>query len=212
MLRTGVPHIQWSRADCPWFRGLDVAVALNLSVPVPTRLDDSSGRPIERDRHKSWDQEQETKRQSRNTSQAWSIRPAPKRAVELRMSILWTIIIGLIAGVIAKLIHSGPNEPTDFILTTLLGIAGVFAATYLGQAIACMCSLHARPKAAHGSHLIVFQPTAIVDQASLGSDSRYSGSRVLRRVRATHTHGDRCGIAVWNVGASARRSSPGFLG
>jgi uncharacterized membrane protein YeaQ/YmgE (transglycosylase-associated protein family) len=51
------------------------------------------------------------------------------------MGILWTIIIGFIAGVIAKLIHPGPNEPAGFILTTLLGIAGAFVATYLGQAI-----------------------------------------------------------------------------
>jgi uncharacterized membrane protein YeaQ/YmgE (transglycosylase-associated protein family) len=51
------------------------------------------------------------------------------------MSILWTIIIGFIAGVIAKLIHSGPSEPTGFILTTLLGIVGAFVATYLGQVI-----------------------------------------------------------------------------
>jgi uncharacterized membrane protein YeaQ/YmgE (transglycosylase-associated protein family) len=51
------------------------------------------------------------------------------------MSILWTIIIGFVAGVIAKLIHPGPNEPAGFILTTLLGIAGAFLATYLGQAI-----------------------------------------------------------------------------
>ena len=51
------------------------------------------------------------------------------------MSILWTIIIGFIAGVIAKLIHSGPKEPSGFILTTLLGIGGAFVATYLGQAI-----------------------------------------------------------------------------
>ena len=130
------------------------------------------------------------------------------------MSILWTIIIGFIAGVIAKLIHSGPNKPTDFILTTLLGIAGAFVGgTYLGQAIACKCFLHARPKAAHGSRLIAFQPTAIVlDQASLGRDSRYSGSRVPGRVRTTYTHGGPCGIAVWNVGASARRPSLGFLG
>jgi uncharacterized membrane protein YeaQ/YmgE (transglycosylase-associated protein family) len=55
--------------------------------------------------------------------------------MELQMSILWTIIIGFIAGVIAKLIHSGPNEPSGFILTTLLGIVGAFVATYLGQAI-----------------------------------------------------------------------------
>ncbi|MET0629646.1 MAG: GlsB/YeaQ/YmgE family stress response membrane protein [Xanthobacteraceae bacterium] len=51
------------------------------------------------------------------------------------MSILWTVIIGFVAGVIAKLIHPGPNEPAGFILTTLLGIAGAFVATYLGQAI-----------------------------------------------------------------------------
>jgi len=49
------------------------------------------------------------------------------------MGILWTIIIGFVAGVIAKFIHPGPNEPSGFILTTLLGIAGAYAATYLGQ-------------------------------------------------------------------------------
>jgi uncharacterized membrane protein YeaQ/YmgE (transglycosylase-associated protein family) len=51
------------------------------------------------------------------------------------MGILWTIIIGFNAGLIAKFIHPGPNEPAGFILTTLLGIAGAFVATYLGQAI-----------------------------------------------------------------------------
>jgi uncharacterized membrane protein YeaQ/YmgE (transglycosylase-associated protein family) len=51
------------------------------------------------------------------------------------VSILWTIIIGFIAGVIAKLLHPGPNEPAGFILTTILGIAGAFVATYLGQAL-----------------------------------------------------------------------------
>jgi uncharacterized membrane protein YeaQ/YmgE (transglycosylase-associated protein family) len=51
------------------------------------------------------------------------------------MSILWTIIIGFIAGVIAKLIMPGRNEPSGFILTTILGIIGAFVATYLGQAV-----------------------------------------------------------------------------
>ena len=52
------------------------------------------------------------------------------------MSILWTIIIGFVAGVIAKFLYPGNKyEPTGFILTTVLGIAGAFAATYLGQAI-----------------------------------------------------------------------------
>ncbi|MDF2120262.1 GlsB/YeaQ/YmgE family stress response membrane protein [Roseiarcaceae bacterium H3SJ34-1] len=51
------------------------------------------------------------------------------------MSIVWTIIIGFVAGVIAKLIMPGKNEPSGFVLTTILGIVGAFVATYLGQAI-----------------------------------------------------------------------------
>jgi uncharacterized membrane protein YeaQ/YmgE (transglycosylase-associated protein family) len=51
------------------------------------------------------------------------------------MGILWTIIIGFVAGLIAKFIHPGPNEPSGFILTTILGIIGAFVATYLGQAL-----------------------------------------------------------------------------
>jgi len=51
------------------------------------------------------------------------------------MSILLTIIIGFIAGVIAKFLSPGPNNPSGFIVTTILGIIGAFVATYLGQAI-----------------------------------------------------------------------------
>ena len=51
------------------------------------------------------------------------------------MSIVWTIIIGFIAGVIAKFIMPGDNEPSGFILTAILGIVGAFVATYLGQAL-----------------------------------------------------------------------------
>jgi uncharacterized membrane protein YeaQ/YmgE (transglycosylase-associated protein family) len=51
------------------------------------------------------------------------------------MSILWTIIIGFVAGIIARLLAPGPNNPAGFILTTLLGIAGAFIATWIGQAI-----------------------------------------------------------------------------
>ena len=52
------------------------------------------------------------------------------------MSILWTIIIGFVAGVIARMLHPGNKwEPTGFILTTVLGIVGAFVATYLGQAV-----------------------------------------------------------------------------
>ena len=51
------------------------------------------------------------------------------------MGILWTVLIGFIAGVLAKLITPGDNEPSGFILTTILGIVGAFVASFLGQAL-----------------------------------------------------------------------------
>ena len=51
------------------------------------------------------------------------------------MSIIYYIIIGFLAGVVAKFLMPGPNEPSGFILTTVLGIIGAVVATYLGQAI-----------------------------------------------------------------------------
>lgn len=51
------------------------------------------------------------------------------------MGIIWTIIIGFIAGVIAKFIMPGSNEPSGFVLTTILGIVGAVIASYLGQAL-----------------------------------------------------------------------------
>jgi uncharacterized membrane protein YeaQ/YmgE (transglycosylase-associated protein family) len=51
------------------------------------------------------------------------------------MGILWTIIIGFIAGVVAKFLMPGKNEPSGFILTTILGIVGAFVASFLGQAL-----------------------------------------------------------------------------
>lgn len=51
------------------------------------------------------------------------------------MTILWTIIIGFIAGLIAKFVTPGPNEPQGFVLTTILGIVGAFVGTFLGRAL-----------------------------------------------------------------------------
>lgn len=51
------------------------------------------------------------------------------------MGIVWTILIGFIAGVIAKFVMPGnTNEPSGFVLTALLGVIGAFVASYLGQA------------------------------------------------------------------------------
>jgi uncharacterized membrane protein YeaQ/YmgE (transglycosylase-associated protein family) len=49
--------------------------------------------------------------------------------------IIWIIVVGFVAGIIARMLSPGPNNPSGFILTTLLGIAGAFLATWIGQAI-----------------------------------------------------------------------------
>jgi uncharacterized membrane protein YeaQ/YmgE (transglycosylase-associated protein family) len=56
--------------------------------------------------------------------------------LERVLGILWTIIIGLVAGIIAKfLVPGSTNEPSGFVLTAVLGIVGAIVATYLGQMI-----------------------------------------------------------------------------
>lgn len=50
------------------------------------------------------------------------------------MEILYTIIIGLVVGVIAKLMMPG-KDPGGFIITTLIGIAGAMLAKFIGQAM-----------------------------------------------------------------------------
>ena len=49
--------------------------------------------------------------------------------------LIWIIIVGFIAGIIARMLSPGPNNPSGFILTTILGIIGAFLATWIGQAI-----------------------------------------------------------------------------
>jgi len=51
------------------------------------------------------------------------------------MGILWTLLIGFVAGFVAKMIMSGGKAPSDFVLTTILGVVGAFAASFLGQAL-----------------------------------------------------------------------------
>jgi uncharacterized membrane protein YeaQ/YmgE (transglycosylase-associated protein family) len=51
------------------------------------------------------------------------------------MGILWIVLVGLVAGIVARLVSPGPNKPSGFLLTIVLGIAGAFVATLIGQAI-----------------------------------------------------------------------------
>lgn len=49
--------------------------------------------------------------------------------------LIYIIIVGFVAGIIARILSPGPNNPSGFILTTILGIVGAFLATFIGQAI-----------------------------------------------------------------------------
>ena len=51
------------------------------------------------------------------------------------MSIIWTIVFGLVIGVIAKFLMPGDNEPKGFVMTAILGIVGSFVGTFIGQAV-----------------------------------------------------------------------------
>ena len=51
------------------------------------------------------------------------------------MHFIWIVLIGFVAGLIARLLAPGPNRTSGFVFTTLLGIVGAFVATYLGQSL-----------------------------------------------------------------------------
>ncbi|HSB19666.1 MAG TPA: GlsB/YeaQ/YmgE family stress response membrane protein [Anaeromyxobacteraceae bacterium] len=50
------------------------------------------------------------------------------------MSIVWTIVLGFVVGVVAKFLHPG-RESMGFIMTTVLGVVGSLVAGYAGQAL-----------------------------------------------------------------------------
>jgi uncharacterized membrane protein YeaQ/YmgE (transglycosylase-associated protein family) len=47
--------------------------------------------------------------------------------------IIYIVVVGFVAGIIAKWLSPGPNNPSGFILTTVLGIIGAALATLIGQ-------------------------------------------------------------------------------
>jgi uncharacterized membrane protein YeaQ/YmgE (transglycosylase-associated protein family) len=77
--------------------------------------------------------------QSRSSSAARKLRRAASPSTHWKGTdmggILWIIVVGFVAGIIARVLSPGQNNPSGFILTTVLGIAGAFLATWIGQAI-----------------------------------------------------------------------------
>jgi uncharacterized membrane protein YeaQ/YmgE (transglycosylase-associated protein family) len=51
------------------------------------------------------------------------------------VDVIWILVVGFVAGIIARLVSPGPNKPGGFILTVVLGIAGAFMATFIGQTV-----------------------------------------------------------------------------
>jgi uncharacterized membrane protein YeaQ/YmgE (transglycosylase-associated protein family) len=94
----------------------------SLSVDAPRRLTP---------RYKAWRLQTREPIQSPNVLE-WHLNRARR---ENFVGIIWTIIIGFLAGVIAKFLMPGKNEPSGFVLTTILGIVGAFVATFLGQSL-----------------------------------------------------------------------------
>ena len=72
--------------------------------------------------------------------------------------ILWIIFVGFVAGIIARILSPGPNNPSGFILTTILGIAGAFLATFIGQ----MLGYYAEGPSAQGAGFITATIGALV--------------------------------------------------
>jgi len=50
------------------------------------------------------------------------------------MELLWTLLIGLVVGIIAKFLMPG-RDPGGFIITAILGVAGAFVAHAVGRAM-----------------------------------------------------------------------------
>ena len=101
---------------------------------------------------------------------------------------LHIIIVGFVAGILARLLSPGPNNPSGFILTTVLGIVGAFLATWIGQAIG-----HYEPgegagfiTATIGALVVLFIWNRLVasgvisDYGANGRRSRHSGARGAR--------------------------------
>jgi uncharacterized membrane protein YeaQ/YmgE (transglycosylase-associated protein family) len=62
--------------------------------------------------------------------------PQPhQRRIAREADMLWILFVGFVAGIIARMLAPGPNNPTGFILTIVLGIAGAFLATFVGQMV-----------------------------------------------------------------------------
>ena len=131
--------------------------------------------------------------------------------------IIWVIIVGFVAGIIARLLSPGPNNPSGFILTTVLGIAGAFLATFIGQAIG-----HYGPDqgagfitATIGALLVLFIWNRLVASRVISDPGTNDGEAVIpgvlarTQMRNCARDAERRAMRSRWLDANGRRGSPG---
>ncbi len=96
--------------------------------------------------------------------------------------LLWILLIGFVAGTIARLLMPGPNTPKGFILTTVLGIAGAALATFVGTSAGWYTPHHSRRiywrRRRRGGYSVHLAPA--------GGLGHHPGSRRLSAARSVH--------------------------
>ena len=93
---------------------------------------------------------------------------------------IWILIVGLVAGIIARLLSPGPNKPGGFILTVVLGIAGAFLATFIGQTVGWYRADQGAGfiAATLGALLVLFIWNRLVASGTIGDPGAGTGPRV----------------------------------
>jgi hypothetical protein len=102
------------------------------------------------------------------------------------MGIIWIIIVGFVAGIVARLLAPGPNKPTGFVLTTVLGIAGAFLRRSSARPSAGIAPIKARDLSARSSAHLLFCSSGIGWLPRAPSGIRESG-------KARHRGGSHAG-------------------
>ena len=90
---------------------------------------------------------------------------AEARQGEAGVGIIGIVVVGFVAGIIARFLSPGPNKPTGFVLTVVLGIAGAFLAALIGQAVG-LCD---RPYQGAGFVMATIGAVAVLFDPGTGS-------------------------------------------
>jgi uncharacterized membrane protein YeaQ/YmgE (transglycosylase-associated protein family) len=122
------------------------------------------------------------------------------------MQIVWVIIIGFVAGIIARFLAPGPNNPAGFMLTTLIGIAGPFVATLIGQTIGWYGPNQGAGLlgAVVGAIIVLFVWHRLVTNRLLSSSERPSEAVVTSWRRRPPSSGTTSGLRTSATGAPQR--------